>query len=350
MYAKWDQYSAVEPSTDEQEPEELNEPRIPAGTTELESSVWEDEDTLHWKLRMAKYVEVQGGTSIQVDAFVKGPRPQVQQLVLVEPTNRYDLKLREDLGVPREAQWWFLGIPLQCKLSNVTQDNMKIEGGLVIATVYAVNNNDRERIKSVINPVSEEPTSPKQDEVIKEKDKWRPPEQRDKGGEIADIPSEATQVDLGEANFGQLSPSEKDTLMGILNEYIDVFAVNPKSVPACKGVAMRLELKDLNLKPYVALIRYYSQEQREMIQTEVAKHLKNGSIRESTSEWAANCSTARKKDRTVRVVQDFRRANALLKSPSGGPRGLATHYGRDGRVEVFLQHQFSFRILRARDP
>ena len=51
---------------------------------------------------------------------------------------------------------------------------MKIQGGLVIATVYAVNNYDRERMKSPMNPVSEEPTSPKQDEVIKEKDKGRP--------------------------------------------------------------------------------------------------------------------------------------------------------------------------------
>ena len=113
----------------------------------------------------------------------------------------------------------------------------------MIATVYAVNNYDRERMKSLMNPVSEEPTSPKQDEVIKEKDKGRPPEQRDKGGEIPDIPSEAPKVDLGRASFGQLSPSEKDTLVGILNEYIDVFAVNPESVPACKGVLMRLELK-----------------------------------------------------------------------------------------------------------
>ena len=129
---------------------------------------------------------------------------------------------------------------------------------------------------------------------------------------------EVLTVDLGEANFGQLSPGEKDTLMGILNEYIDVFAVNPKSVPACKEVPMRLELKYPLVKPYVAPIRHYCPEQREMIQTEVAKLLKNGSIRESTFEWAANCSTVRKKDGTVRVVQDFRGANALLKSQSGG--------------------------------
>ena len=41
-------------------------------------------------------------------------------------------------------------------------------------------------------------------------------------------------MDLGEANFGQLSPSEKDTLMGILNEYIDVFSVSPKAYQRAK--------------------------------------------------------------------------------------------------------------------
>ena len=194
----------------------------------------------------------------------------------------------------------------------------KDPGGQLIATVYAVNNYDRERMKSPMNPVSEEPTSPKQDEMIKEKDKGRPPEQRKEGGEIADIPRETPKVDLGEANFGRLSPSEKDTLMGILNEYIDVFAVNPKSVPVCKGVPMRPELKDPNVQTYVATIRHYSPEQHEMIQTEVAKLLENGSIRESTCEWAANCLTVRKKDGTVRVVQDLRSANALLRSQSGG--------------------------------
>ena len=60
---------------------------------------------------------------------------------------------------------------------------MNIQGGLVIATVYAVNNYDRERMKSLMNPVSEKPTSPKPDEGIKKKDKGRPPEQCNEGGE-----------------------------------------------------------------------------------------------------------------------------------------------------------------------
>ena len=47
MYAEWDHYCAVKPSTGEQEPKELEEPKIPAGIMELGNSVWEDEGTLH---------------------------------------------------------------------------------------------------------------------------------------------------------------------------------------------------------------------------------------------------------------------------------------------------------------
>lgn len=81
---------------------------------ELGRSVWEDEGKLHWKLCLAKDVEVPGGTNIQVNAFVQDPQPQVRQLVLivVEPAIRYDLKLGVDLGVPRGAQWRFLAMLL----------------------------------------------------------------------------------------------------------------------------------------------------------------------------------------------------------------------------------------------
>ena len=42
MCAEWDHYCAVKPSTDEQEPEELEGPKIPAGIMELGNSVWEN--------------------------------------------------------------------------------------------------------------------------------------------------------------------------------------------------------------------------------------------------------------------------------------------------------------------
>ena len=55
--------------------------------TEAERAVWEDEGTLDWTLYLSEDVStLPGGTSIQVDARVKGPRPQnrLQVYVIIE--------------------------------------------------------------------------------------------------------------------------------------------------------------------------------------------------------------------------------------------------------------------------
>ena len=86
----------------------------------------------------------------------------------------------------------------------------------------------------------------------------------------------AKQNNLDEASISQLSPSEKKTLMEVLKEYADVFAVNPKAVVTCRGPPMKLELKDPNSVSYVALIRHYTPEQRKIIQAEIEKLHKAG--------------------------------------------------------------------------
>ena len=93
--------------------------------------------------------------------------------------------------------------------------------------------------------------------------------------------------------------------MGVLKEYADVFAANSKAVAACRGPSMRFELKDPNSAPYVAPIRRYTPEKREMIQTEIEKLHKAGAVVPSTSQYASFCHTVRKNDGTVIVVQDF---------------------------------------------
>ena len=112
--------------------------------------------------------------------------------------------------------------------------------------------------------------------------------------------------------------------MEVLKEYTDVFAANPKAVAACKGPPMRLELKDPNSAPCVTPMRHYTPEQRKMIQAEIEKLYKAGAIVPSTSQYASCCHTVRKKDGTVRVVQDFQGLNALLKAQSGGLGDLLT--------------------------
>ena len=114
--------------------------------------------------------------------------------------------------------------------------------------------------------------------------------------------------------------------MEVLKEYAYVFVANPKAVAACRGPPMRLELKDPNSAPYVAPIRHYIPEQQKMIQAEIDKLHKAGAIVPSMSQYASCCHTVRKNDLTVRVVQDFRGLNTLLKAQSGGLGDLLTIY------------------------
>ena len=65
-------------------------------------------------------------------------------------------------------------------------------------------------------------------------------------------------------------------------------------------------------------MRHSTSEQRKMIQAEIEKLHKAGATIPSTSQYASCCHTVRKKDGTVRVVQDFRGLNTLLKAQSGG--------------------------------
>ena len=95
---------------------------------------------------------------------------------------------------------------------------------------------------------------------------------------------------------------------------------------ACRGPPVRLELKDPNSAQYVAPMRHYTPEQRKMIQAEIENLHEAGAIVPSTSQYASCCHTVRKKDETVRVVQDFRGLNALLKAQSGGLGDLLTIY------------------------
>ena len=67
-----------------------------------------------------------------------------------------------------------------------------------------------------------------------------------------------------------------------------------------------------------------------MIQEEVSKLSKAGAIRPSHSAYASVCHTVHKKDGRVRVVQDFRGLNALLKGQSGELGNLPTIFDEMG--------------------
>ena len=89
---------------------------------------------------------------------------------------------------------------------------------------------------------------------------------------------------------------------------------------------MRFEPKDPNSAPFVAPIRHHTPEQRKIIQAEIEKLHKAGAIVPSTIQYALCCRIVRKKDGTIRVVQDFRGLNALVKARSGGLGDLLAIY------------------------
>lgn len=65
---------------------------------------WEDETTLEWSVRqVAGTNTVEGFTSVAVETAAVGPQPQDLQLVLVLPTERFDLQKGALLGVARAA-------------------------------------------------------------------------------------------------------------------------------------------------------------------------------------------------------------------------------------------------------
>lgn len=72
MDAVWNHFCPVRPWIDEEEPQELGEPKAPVGILGLGSSVWQHKGALNWDLLPAKNVEIPGDTSTQVDVFVKG--------------------------------------------------------------------------------------------------------------------------------------------------------------------------------------------------------------------------------------------------------------------------------------
>ena len=113
--------------------------------------MWENESTVGWVLLLSNAVSsLPGGTSVQVDARVKGPEPQTRLLVIIEPREKFNLKWGVDIGILRGIQWREPGNPLKCKVTNVATTPISLSKGIPVATVYSVNNFDTPRIQSLL--------------------------------------------------------------------------------------------------------------------------------------------------------------------------------------------------------
>jgi len=125
--------------------------------------------------------------------------------------------------------------------------------------------------------------------------------------EQRELPTEdkVTQINLGdEANpkpifiSESLSSSEKEDLISLVREYIDVFAWNYEDMP---GLDLRVAMHRLNInsdvKPVKQQQRRFRPEIMEAIQSEVKKLIDSGFIREEQHpDWVANIVPVTKKN------------------------------------------------------
>ena len=231
---------------------------------------------------------------MQEDAYAKEVQPQDRQLVVVEPRASYDMQTGTELGTARGAQWWHTATLLQCKVVNRSEVPLALKQGGVVARIYAVNMRDQKRMRMLLDPVGQADGTSE----MKEQSVLVAPEER--VGEEVD----ADGVDLSLANIAQTSAPVKKALIRALERYRHVFPVNPKIVRACNRAMLQLPLVNRSCTPHAAKQQRYPPEDTVMIQSEVAKQRKAGTIRRSQSAWAANCVVVAKKDGTVKVCQD----------------------------------------------
>lgn len=123
--------------------------------------------------------------------------------MVINPVRRYDLGEGLELGVPRGTQWWNPVTPVKCKVSNISPANVRLQQGVVVATVYAVNDFDHDRMNSPMEPV--------EDALVPLTGGRTGPDKATGGAKQAPS-SVAPRVDLAEANMGNLIPLEKATL------------------------------------------------------------------------------------------------------------------------------------------
>ena len=161
-------------------------------------------------------------------------QPQDRLLVLVLPTEEYDLGAAAVVGIARGVMWWEPGSPVPCKLVNRSNYWVTVSSAPMIARMIAVNSRDSTRFQSLFDtpPSTMDPQTPPSPPP--------PPP--------AAVPSNDVVFPLKveDTNLGQLGHTEKGQLTKILQGFLTagLFPSDPKRVPACVGGELTLPLKD----------------------------------------------------------------------------------------------------------
>ena len=110
-----------------------------------------------------------------------------------------------------------------------------------------------------------------------------------------------------------LPSNEKEELIALIREYIDVFAWNYEDMPGLDpNVAMhRLDIKS-DAKPVKQQQRQFRPQIMEAIEAEVKKLIESGFIQEEQHpDWLANIVPVMKKNGKIRICIDFRDLNTV---------------------------------------
>lgn len=112
--------------------------------------------------------------------------------------------------------------------------------------------------------------------------------------------SEVVQPTIG----SQLSGSERDELVGILEEFRDVLQGRPGQTDVTEH-SINTVSNPIRLPPYRIPHAY-----REEVSKELQEMEDSGIIEPSCSEWASPIVVAKKKDGSIRLCVDYRKLNA----------------------------------------
>ncbi|CAB1114741.1 unnamed protein product [Ectocarpus sp. CCAP 1310/34] len=123
---------------------------------DLGTTAWEDNATLQWPVFLEHKQVVPGRVSVEIDALTHDPRPFAAQLLVVIPLHLFDPGEGADIAVARGVQWWTPGTAPKVKLMNRTTHTKSIDAGVQIATSYATNCDNVERMLLIKEPVPPE--------------------------------------------------------------------------------------------------------------------------------------------------------------------------------------------------
>ena len=158
--------------------------------------------------------------------------------------------------------------------------------------------------------------------------------------ETDDLPPESEPIErpptdeqLEAAIAPGLDAATHTALLGILKEFRDVFASNPKRPGTTSAITHSIDTGDH--PPVYKRAHRLAPDMAALLRAEIDQLLANGLIRPSTSPWAAPTVFARKKDGTWRLCVDYRGLNAATRKDAFPLPRIDDILARLGGAKIF---------------